>query len=444
MVDATCRAMARGGIYDQLGGGFARYSVDREWVVPHFEKMLYDNAQLLGLYARWWRQTGDPLGARIARETAEFLLAELRTEQGGFASALDADTEGEEGKFYSWTRQQLVDALGPEDGAWAADLFRVTEAGTFEHGASTLQLLNDPDDSARWVSVRRRLLDARSQRVRPARDDKVVAAWNGLAISSLAEAGQLLGEPRYVDAATAAGEVLLGLHLDGATLLRVSRGGVAGRHAGVLEDYGCVAAGFVSLLSATGDERWLQHAETLLDTALRHFAADDGGFHDTADDAEVLVSRPRDPSDNASPSGQSALVHALLGYAALTGSGRHRDAAEAALANVRTLAERVPRFAGWSLAAAEAALAGPLEVAVVGAADDPRREALATVARSSPSPGAVVVVGEPEDSGGRSAVPLLSGRGLVEGTPAAYVCRGMVCDRPVTTGEELRALLAGA
>jgi uncharacterized protein YyaL (SSP411 family) len=440
MVDATCRAMARGGIYDQLAGGFARYSVDRDWVVPHFEKMLYDNAQLLGLYTRWWRQTGDPLGARVARETADFMLTELRTDQGGFASALDADSEGVEGKFYAWTPEQLVEALGQEDGAWAASVFEVTEAGTFEHGASTLQLLTDPDDTERWLSVRRRLLDARSTRVRPARDDKVVAAWNGLAVASLAEAGLLLEEPRYVEAASAAARLLVDLHLRGGRLLRVSRDGTAGAHAGVLEDYGCVAHGFLSLLSATSDPVWLDRAGSLLDTALTRFAADDGGFFDTADDAEALVARPRDPSDNASPSGQSALVHALLTYAAVTGSGRHRDAAEAALRNVHTLAERVPRFAGWSLAAAEAVVAGPLEVAVVGAESDPIRGDLERVARMSGSPGTVVLVGSPETSAG-SAVPLLADRGLVDGTAAAYVCRGTVCDRPVTTVEGLRALL---
>ena len=439
MVEATCRAMARGGIYDQLGGGFARYSVDRDWVVPHFEKMLYDNAQLLGLYTRWWRQTGDPLGARIARETADFLLAELGTSEGGFASALDADTEGVEGRFYSWTPGQLAEVLGPEDGAWAAALFEVTDAGTFEQGSSTLQLLSDPDDPERWASVRHRLLERRSQRVHPARDDKVVAAWNGLAISSLAEAGRLLDEQRYVDAAVDAAELLLNLHLRDGRLLRVSRAGAAGAHAGVLEDYGCVAQGFLDVLSATGDSTWLRRAESLLDTALNHFAADDGGFFDTADDAEALVARPRDPGDNASPSGQSALVHALLSYSAVTGSGRHRDAAEAALRNVSGLAERVPRFAGWSLAAAEAEVAGPLEVAVIGFDGDPARAGLEAVARAATSPGIVVLVGAPTE---RSGVPLLEGRGLVGGGAAAYVCRGMVCDRPVTTADALRSLLS--
>ncbi len=328
--------------------------------------------------------------------------------------------------------------LGADDGAWAAGLLEVTEAGTFEHGASTLQLRLEPDDPQRWESVRTRLLAARERRTHPARDDKVVAAWNGLAIASLAEAGAVLREPRYVDAAVDAARLLVDRHLDGSRLRRVSRDGVVGRHAGVLEDYACVAHGLLALLSATGDPAWLETAGLLLDRALTAFDAGDGGFFDTAEDAETLVSRPRDPSDNASPSGQSALVHALLGYAAVTGSGRHRDAAEAALRNVRTLAERVPRFAGWSLAAAEAALAGPLEVAVVGAAGDPDRDELERAARASSSPGAVVVVGEP----GATSVPLLEGRGLVDGHAAAYVCRGMVCDRPVTTAGDLAALLA--
>jgi uncharacterized protein YyaL (SSP411 family) len=441
MVTATCHAMARGGMYDQVGGGFARYSVDRDWVVPHFEKMLYDNAQLLGVYARWWRLTGDPLARRVARETATFLIEDLGTAEGGFASALDADSEGVEGKFYAWTPAELRTVLGEEDGRWAADLLSVTEQGTFEHGTSTLQLRRDPDDPQRWERVRATLHAVRATRVPPARDDKVVAAWNGLAVAALAEAGSILGEPSYVDAAVRAGDLLLRLHVrqgaDGLRLLRVSRDGVAGTHAGVLEDYGCVAHAFLKLLSATGDPVWLERAGALLETALGHFADGEGGFYDTADDAEVLVSRPRDPSDNASPSGHSALVHALLDHAAVTGSGRHRDAAEAALRTVHALATRVPRFAGWSLAAAEAALAGPLEIVVVGEADDPARAELERLARGTASPGAMVLATAP----GPSDVPLLAGRDLVDGRAAAYVCRQMVCERPVTEPRELASLL---
>ncbi len=433
MLPRTLEAMARGGLYDQLGGGFARYSVDASWVVPHFEKMLYDNAQLLGLYAR----VGGPLCDRIARETADFMLRELGTAEGGLASALDADSEGVEGRFYAWTPAQLVEALGPEDGAWAAQVFSVTDAGTFEHGASTLQLLEDPGPGeARLVDVRRRLFDARAARVRPALDDKVVAAWNALAITALCDAGLRLGEPRYVDAAVAAGELLWRVHVVDGRLRRVSRDGVVGAPAGVLEDHGCVASGFLSLVQATGDAVWLDRARVLLDAAIERFRADDGGFFDTAADAEVLVARPRDPGDNASPSGLSSMVHALVDAHALTGDGRYREVAEEALATVAALAEKAPRFAGWSLAAAQTMQGGPLEVAVVGPAGE-ERAALALRARHHP--GAVVI----EADGPRDDVPLLSGRTPVDGHAAAYVCRGFVCERPVTTVEALQAALTG-
>jgi uncharacterized protein len=431
LVAHTLEAMARGGIYDQLGGGFARYSVDARWVVPHFEKMLYDNALLLGAYTSWFAVADDPLARRVAVETADFLLRELGTTEGGFASALDADSEGVEGAFYVWTPAQLVDVLGEEDGAWAAGLLGVTDQGTFEHGQSVLQLRSDPDDPERWSRVRGALFEARARRERPARDDKVVAAWNGLAIAALARAGGVFGEQRFVEAALGAGSLLWERHVVDGRLLRVSRDGRAGAHAGVLEDYGCVADGFLALAEATGDGAWMERAGLLLDVALDQFAAPDGGFHDTAADAEALITRPRDPSDNASPSGHSAVTTALLRYAALTGSGRHRDAAEAALASVRLLAERAPRFAGWSLAAASAALDGPKEIVVVTEPDDPVGAELADKARRSL--GSVVLVVPP----GRDGIPLLEGRDLVGGRAAAYVCRGMVCERPVTDPEEL-------
>ena len=434
MVVDTLEAMARGGIYDQLGGGFARYSVDASWVVPHFEKMLYDNALLLGLYAR----VGGPLPDRVARETADFMLRELGTAEGGLASALDADSEGVEGKFYAWSPQELVEVLGPDDGAWAAEALEVTTAGTFEHGSSTLQRLVEPDTFealARLDDVRRRLLEARGQRVRPARDDKVVAAWNGLAITGLCDAGLRLGDPAYVDAAVAAGELLWRVHVVDGRLRRVSRDGVVGAPAGVLEDHGCVASGFLSLVQATGDAVWLDRARTLLDAAIERFRAEDGGFFDTASDAEALVARPRDPGDNASPSGLSSMIHALVDAHALTGEGRYRQIAEEALATVATLAEKAPRFAGWSLAAAQTMLDGPLEVAVVGPAGE-ERAALALLARQHP--GAVVV----EADGPRDDVPLLSGRAAVDGRPAAYVCRGFVCERPVTSTAELASAMA--
>ena len=258
----------------------------------------------------------------------------------------------------------------------------------------------------------------------------MVAAWNGLAISGLCAAGTLMRRPDYVGAAVEAGRLLVDLHLVDGRLKRVSRDGVVGRHDGVLEDHGCVALGFLDLLQATGDAAWLEHARVVLDDALARFRADDGGFHDTASDAETLVARPREISDNASPSGQSAMVHALATYAALTGSGVHREAAEQTLAVLARLAERAPRFAGHALAAAEAMLEGPEEIVVVGA-PGPARDALEDAARRRP--GAVVLVAEP----GRDDVPLLVGRDEVDGRPAAYVCRNFVCERPVTDPAQL-------
>ncbi|QBX54551.1 thioredoxin domain-containing protein [Nocardioides seonyuensis] len=426
MVDHTLDAMSRGGIHDQLGGGFARYSVDADWVVPHFEKMLYDNALLLRVCAD--RRT--PVAAWAGEGIADFLLRELRTPEGGFASALDADSEGEEGRFYVWTPAQLVDVLGEADGRWAAELFSVTEAGTFEHGASTLQLREDPDDLDRWRDVKARLLAAREQRVRPERDDKVVAAWNGLAVSGLARLGLWLDEQEYVDAAAQAADLLLRVHVVDGRLRRVSRDGAVGAPAGVLEDYGCVAAGLLDLVQATGEARWLDAATGLLDTALAHFVADGGGFFDTADDAEALVVRPRDPSDNAAPSGLSATLHALVTSSALTGDDGHRDAAERALASVHPLVTQAPRFAGWSLAAAASMLEGPREIAVVGPSGSPR-DALADAARRDPN--AVVVVADGPDD----RIPLLAGRVPVDGQPAAYVCRHHVCAAPVTDPADL-------
>jgi len=437
MVDATCEAMARGGMYDQLAGGFARYSVDASWVVPHFEKMLYDNAQLLRVYVHLWRATGSPLAERVARETADFLLSDLRTPEGGFASALDADTEGVEGLTYAWTPAQLAEVLGEEDGARAATLLSVTPRGTFEHSTSTLQLRTDPADAAWWQEARGRLLAARHARPQPARDDKVISSWNGLAIAALAEAGALLEEPRYLDAARECAGFLLAAHVVDGRLRRSSRGAVVGAAAGVLDDHGNLAEGLLALHQAGGGTRWLGEAARLLELALGHFGDGEGGFYDTSDDAEQLFTRPRSQADNAEPSGSSAVAGALLTYAALTGSNRHREAAEAALEAAGTLAAREPRFAGWSLAVAEAAAAGPLQVAVVG--EDDLADALLALARRSPSPGLVVAFGAPDAEG----VPLLADRPLVRGRSAAYVCRGFVCDQPVTEIDRLAEVLAG-
>jgi uncharacterized protein len=458
MAEQTMEAMARGGIYDQLGGGFARYSVDAAWVVPHFEKMLYDNALLARVYGHLWRLTGSPLARRVAEQTCDWMVRELRTPEGGLASALDADSEGEEGKFYVWTPAQLTGVLGPQDGEFAAAAFGVTATGTFERGRSVLQLRAEPSDADRFARIRAELFAAREHRVRPGRDDKVVAAWNGLAVAALAENGLLLGRPDLIAAATDAAELLTGVHTrpaaprssawrptgasgnGGIRLARTSRDGVAGPSAGLLEDYACVAEGFLTLSGVTGHARWVDLAGRLLDTALTRFADGEGGFFDTADDGEPLLYRPADPADNATPSGAFAAAGALLSYSALTGSGSHREAAVAALGPLAAIAARFPQAAGSGLAVAEALLSGPVEIAVVGPPADPRTARLQAAALRAPSPGAVLAVG---DGTGESAVPLLVGRGLVDGAPAAYVCRNFTCRAPVTDPVELAAALGG-
>ncbi|MFE7957798.1 thioredoxin domain-containing protein [Streptomyces sp. NPDC057413] len=449
MAQDTCERMARGGIYDQLGGGFARYSVDRDWVVPHFEKMLYDNALLCRVYAHLWRATGSELARRVALETADFMVRELRTPEGGFASALDADSDDGsgrhvEGAYYVWTPQQLREVLGEDDAALAAQYFGVTEEGTFEEGASVLQLPQDEGvvDAARIASVRQRLLEARAERPAPGRDDKVVAAWNGLAIAALAETGAYFDRPDLVDAALGAADLLVRLHLDDhVRLARTSKDGRAGSHTGVLEDYADVAEGFLALASVTGEGVWLDFAGILLDHVLTRFTdPGTGSLYDTAADAERLIRRPQDPTDNATPSGWTAAAGALLAYAAHTGSEPHRAAAEKALGVVKALGPRVPRFIGWGLAVAEAHLDGPREVAVVGAAtDDPAARVLHRTALLGTAPGAVVAYGTPDSD----EFPLLSDRPLRDGAPTAYVCRNFTCDAPTTDPERLRAALGG-
>ncbi|MEU1083123.1 thioredoxin domain-containing protein [Streptomyces sp. NPDC005908] len=449
MAADTCERMARGGIYDQLGGGFARYSVDRDWVVPHFEKMLYDNALLCRVYAHLWRTTGSELARRVALETADFMVRELRTPEGGFASALDADSDDGtgrhvEGAYYVWTPAELREVLGDDDAELAARYFGVTEEGTFEEGASVLQLPQRDEvfDAARIDGVRERLLAARAGRPAPGRDDKVVAAWNGLAVAALAETGAYFDRPDLVEAAVAAGDLLVRVHLDEhARIARTSKDGQVGANAGVLEDYADVAEGFLALASVTGEGVWLDFTGLLVDHILTRFQdAGSGALYDTASDAERLIRRPQDPTDNATPSGWTAAAGALLGYAAHTASEPHRTAAERALGVVKALGPRVPRFIGWGLAVAEAVLDGPREIAVVGQGpDDPATRTLHRTALLGRAPGAVVAVGTP----GSDEFPLLADRPLVDGAPAAYVCRNFTCDAPTTDPDRLRTALGG-
>jgi uncharacterized protein YyaL (SSP411 family) len=479
MAATTCRAMASGGMYDQLGGGFARYSVDGTWTVPHFEKMLYDNALLARAYTHWWRTgSGGALARRVAEETCDFMLRELGTAEGGLAASLDADSRdasghSEEGAFYVWTPAELREVLGEADGAFAEQAFGVTKRGTFEHGTSVLQYRPPEDrpggrtqyapvaeDKERLDRIRGTLLAFREGRSRPSRDDKVVAAWNGMAIGALAEAGVLFDRPDFIRAASAAAGLLTSLHLvtpagqasppasappsspatPAARLIRTSRDGVAGTSAGLLEDYACVAAGLLTLYGVTGEARWVPVAGALLETVLGFFSDGAGGFYDAPADGEQLIFRPADPLDGATPSGTFAAADALLAYASLTGSARHRDAAAAALAVLPAVAGKYPRACGLGLAVAEALLAGPAEIAITGPLDDPRTGDLLRAALHAAPPGSVLALGD----GVLESAPLLAGRGLVGGAPTAYVCRGFTCRLPVTTPAELREELGAA
>ncbi|WP_405906881.1 thioredoxin domain-containing protein [Streptomyces sp. NBC_00828] len=447
MAADTGERMARGGIYDQLGGGFARYSVDREWVVPHFEKMLYDNALLCRVYAHLWRSTGSELARRVALETADFMVRELRTNEGGFASALDADSDDGNGKhvegaYYVWTPGQLREVLG-EDAELAAHYFGVTEEGTFEEGASVLQLPQHEGvfDAEKIASIHQRLLAARAERPAPGRDDKIVAAWNGLAVAALAETGAYFERPDLVEAAIGAADLLVRLHMDDrARLSRTSKDGQVGANAGVLEDYADVAEGFLALAGVTGEGVWLEFAGFLLDHVIVQFTdSESGALYDTAADAERLIRRPQDPTDNATPSGWSAAAGALLSYAAQTGAEPHRTAAERALGVVKALGPRAPRFIGWGLAVAEALLDGPREIAVVGPMDDPATRELHRAALLGTAPGAVVAVGAADSD----ELPLLVDRPLVGGEPSAYVCRNFTCDTPTSDVQRLREAVGG-
>ncbi|MFL6113710.1 MAG: thioredoxin domain-containing protein, partial [Catenulispora sp.] len=373
-----------------------------------------------------------------------------------------------EGKFYAWNADQLVSVLGLDDGAWAASVFQVTPEGTFEHGLSVLQLLQDPDDVDRYQRIRTRLFEARrDQRTAPGRDDKAVAAWNGLAVAALAEAGALTGRPELVEAARQTAEMLEQVHWDGKAkrLTRTSRSGVAGQqNPGVLEDYADIAEGVLTLYAVTGQARWFHFAGRLLDVILEEFRDEEGLFYDTAADGESLIFRPADPTDNATPCGMSAAAGALLTYGALTGSGRHREAAEQALQFTNALAERAPRFAGWGLAVSEAIADGPREVAIVGEQTSPDAENLRELhlaALRSTAPGLVVAVTPaptavktpaktPEREAeiasalgevGETLPELLRDRPTIDGEPAAYVCRGFVCQVPTTDLSELAVQL---
>lgn len=437
-VTRTAAAMARGGIYDQLAGGFSRYAVDNDWVVPHFEKMLYDNAQLLRVYAHLARRTGDPLALRVAEETVGFLQQDLQV-GGGFASSLDADAAGVEGSTYVWTPAQLAEVLGTDDGTWAATLFEVTEAGTFEHGASTLQLLRDPDDPARFASVRTRLLAARAHRPQPARDDKVVTGWNAMAITALAEAGAGLDHPDWVALAGWCARSLLDTHIVDGRLRRSSLGGVIGQPSAALDDHAALVTALLTLHQVTGEIDWRTTAFALLDQTIELFADTEapGTWFDAIGGG--LIARPRDPIDGATPAGASLMAEALLlawMLAPVESAARYGELLDLTLARSVVILAKAPRSAGHWLAVAAARLAGPLQIAIAERGGTDR--ALAGHAWAVAPGGAIIVAGE------RDSLPLLEDRGPVDDLDAAYVCRGTVCGLPANSPGGLDATLNGA
>ncbi|MFO8076648.1 MAG: thioredoxin domain-containing protein [Actinomycetota bacterium] len=442
----SLEAMARGGIHDQVGGGFHRYAVDDTWLVPHFEKMLYDNALLLRAYTHAWQVTGQPRWRRVAEGIADYLLREMRDPAGGLYSATDADSEGVEGKYFTWTLEEFTEVVAAtgQDPAWWAEHFGVREGGNFE-GASILHRPGaggEDDDDADLAARRARVAEAlrarRETRVPPGLDDKVLASWNGLALGALAEAGAALGRRDYVDAAAGVAEFLRGhLVVDGR--LRhawTARGGASGQT--FAEDLADLAQGLLALAEAVPDPTWVGWAAELATEAeARHADPEGGGYFATADDGEALLTRPKELWDNATPAPSSVMADVGLQLAALTGEATHHEAAQRVLRRFAGRAAQAPTGHGELLRALERDLAPTREVAVVGAPDDPAFGELLAVARERWRPGDVLAAAAPGDQ----AVPLLADRGLVEGRPAAYVCRDFACSRPVTDPADLRALL---
>jgi uncharacterized protein YyaL (SSP411 family) len=424
----TLRRMAGGGMYDQVGGGFARYSVDERWIVPHFEKMLYDNALLARAYLHAFQVSGEPFFERVCRETLDWALRELRQEEGGFASALDADSEGVEGKFYVWRLEEVREALPAELAEAAIAHFGMTEPGNFEGANIPVRATPDPE---RLDEIKAGLLEVREQRVRPGLDDKRLTAWNALMISALADAGAVLGRDDYRAAAVACAEfVLRDLRDADGRLLRSYNHGQA-RLRAYLEDHAFLLEALLTLYEATFDPRWFTAARELADEILARFAdRERGGFFSTADDHEQLIARRKDLEDTPIPSGSSAACFGLLRMARLTGESRYADAALGVIRLLHTVAPQHPTAFGHLLQAIDFYLAAVREVALVG--DD--RAPLEAVVREEFRPHVVLAAG--------TGVPLLEGREPVDGRAAAYVCEHFACQRPVTEPDELRALLA--
>jgi len=448
MAERTLDAMAAGGIYDHLGGGFARYATDAGWLIPHFEKMLYDNAQLARVYLHGWQVTAEARYRQVVEETLDFVARELRNPaDGAFASSLDADTEGEEGKTYVWDAAEVRAALG-DDAPFFEAAYGVADGGNWEghtiisriQGEAVLAArfgIDRDDIEPRLAAARERLKTVRDERPQPGRDDKVLTSWNGLMIAAFAEAGQTLSEPRYTTVAIeAAGFILREMRTGDGRLLRSWKDGKA-QHAAVLEDHAHLADGLLALYEATFDERWFTAARELIEIILEHFA-DADGFHDTADDAEALIARPRSLQDNALPSGNAMTASVLVRMAALTGVGRYRSAAEAAIRPVVGIAAQHPTGFGQWLQALQLTAASMDEVAIVGDPDSAETQALVAIARDRFRPMQVLAV-SPDPTA--STIELMHDRDQIEGRSTAYVCHGFACQRPVTRPDQLAAQL---
>ncbi|MBM3221282.1 MAG: thioredoxin domain-containing protein [Candidatus Rokubacteria bacterium] len=437
MVHTTLVRMARGGIYDQLGGGFARYSVDAHWLVPHFEKMLYDNAQLASLYLRAWLAFGDPELRRITEETLDYVLREMTDPSGGFYSAQDADSEGHEGKFFVWTPDEIRAVLG--DGADDAMAYWGVDRGPNFEGKHILYVAGEPDP-ARIAAARRALFEARERRVHPGRDDKVLASWNGLMALALAEAGRALGRAEYVRAAVRNVDfILTSMRRDG-RLLRTWKSGQA-KLRGYLEDYAMVAAALLAVWEATFERRWLDAARELADEMLRLFwESDVDGFYDTGSDHESLIVRPRNLFDNAVPCGSSVAVEVLLRLAVLAGEERYEQHALRALGPLADLMRRHPSGFGRFLCAQDFHLGPRVEIALVRPAAGDGGAPLVEEAFGRYLPNRVVAGGVAGDASAAS-LPLLAGREAIDGRTTAYVCRNYACDLPVTDRDALRRQL---
>ena len=448
MAERTLEAMARGGMYDQLGGGFARYSTDNKWLVPHFEKMLYDNALLSMVYLHAWRVTERPMYRRIVEETLDWVMVEMRHELGGFYSSLDADSEGIEGKFYVWDAAEIEQSLG-DNAPLFMRYFGVTDPGNWE-GSNILFVASELDSLAAEFDLaeeqvratigqgRNELYAIRAQRPWPGLDTKVLTAWNGLMLASFAEAGRDLGRDDYLETARA-NAVFLQEHLrhEDGRLQRSWKEGHGARFNAYLEDYAYLAQGLLALYQSTFDARWYDWAQELIDMILTHFVDDrNGGFYDTSQDHEALILRPKDVQDNATPSGGAAAANAMLQISLLNGDRKYWDAAVTAASALGELPATHPTgFAHW-LSATSLIQSDALEVAIVGEPDAPDTRQLLEVVFQHYRPNMVVAAGFDEER-----VPLLRDRPQIGGKATAYVCRRFVCKAPVTGSSELEKLI---